>query len=106
MLGNWQNNEVHGRKTAWRELEGLASCVINSADNELYFGVDSSRPRYFNIAFVFGGAPRHSSYILARSSVLPFDKTMLRKRSPLARVSSPCSTNHWKASSASICVHK
>ena len=56
---------------------------------------DSSRPRYFSIAFVLGGAPRQASYILARSSVLPRERTIWRKRSPLARLSSPCSTNHW-----------
>ena len=33
-------------------------------------------------------------------------RTIWRKRSPLARVSPPCSTNHWKASSASISVQR
>jgi hypothetical protein len=32
-----------------------------------YLAGDPSRPRFFNIALVFGGAPRHASYILARS---------------------------------------
>src|ERR1700674_1648589 len=61
-----------------------------------YFaGGDSPRPRYFSIAFVLGAAPRQDLYILARSSVLPRERTIRRKRSPLARVNPPLSTNHW-----------
>lgn len=51
-----------------------------------YFARGDSSRRYFSIAFVLGGAPRQDSYILARSSVLPRDRTIRRKRSPLARV--------------------
>lgn len=39
-----------------------------------------------------GARPRQSSYILAGSSVLPRDNTILRKWSPLARVRPPCSS--------------
>src|SRR5580658_923868 len=60
-----------------------------------YFAGVVSNPRYFSIAFELGGAPRHFSYILARSSVLPRERIIWRKRSPLARLSSPCSLNHW-----------
>src|SRR5713101_5392649 len=58
-------------------------------------GADSSSPRCFSIALALGGAPRQFSYILARSSVFPRERTIWRKRSPLARVSPPCSSNHW-----------
>ena len=43
---------------------------------------------------------------LARSSVLPRESTICRKRSPLARVSPPWSSNHWNASSSSISLHR
>src|SRR5208337_2481792 len=54
-----------------------------------------SRPRNFSMGWMLGGAPRQASYILARSSVLPRERTIWRKRSPLARVSPPWSSNHW-----------
>ena len=54
----------------------------------------------------WAGAPRHVTYIFSRSSVLPRDNTILRNRSPLARVRPPWSSNHWKASSSSIWVHR
>src|SRR5260370_1281277 len=58
-------------------------------------GADSSSPRYFTFALPLGGPPRQFSYLLARSSVFPRERTIWRKRSPLARGSPPCSSNHW-----------
>jgi hypothetical protein len=53
-----------------------------------YFAVFTS-PRYFSIGSTFGALPSHASYIFARSSVFPRDRTIFRNRSPFARVSPP-----------------
>ena len=62
-----------------------------SPDRIYFFG--GSNPRSFFIASMLGARPRQAAYILARSSVLPRDSTIWRKRSPLARVRPPCSSN-------------
>ena len=49
----------------------------------------SFSPRNFNIGSMLGCAPSQSEYIFARSSVLPRESTIRRKRSPLARVRPP-----------------
>src|SRR5690242_21928983 len=54
---------------------------------------DGSNPRSFFIASMLGARPRPAAYILGRSSVLPRDSAIWRKRSPLARVRPPCSSN-------------
>jgi hypothetical protein len=81
---------------AWWARPALLSdshFAFRGAVHRYFAGVDSSRPLYFSMAFEFGGAPRHASYILARSSVLPRESTISRKRSPLARLSPPFSIN-------------
>ncbi len=61
----------------------------------LYFeSPPACNPRYFSIGSMLGGAPRHASYSFSRSSVLPRESTILRKRSPFARVNPPWSSNH------------
>jgi hypothetical protein len=59
-----------------------------------YFAAGGSRPRYFSIDFGLAGSPRHVSYILPRFSVLPRERIIWRRRSPLARVRPPFSMNH------------
>jgi|SRR5580658_322189 hypothetical protein len=49
-------------------------------------GVASSKPRYLSMGSTLGALPRQAAYIFARSSVLPRESTIWRKRSPLARV--------------------
>src|SRR5262252_3729985 len=90
---NWHVRAVRSRQAATREKPALVQELQIPRFAITYFPASSS-PRYFSIAFELGGAPRHVSYILARSSVLPRDNTILRKRSPLARVNPPCSLNH------------
>jgi hypothetical protein len=77
----------------WARPALLWIVTLPSAVHRYFAGVDSSRPLYFSMAFEFGGAPRHASYILARSSVFPRESTISRKRSPLARLSPPFSIN-------------
>ncbi len=72
--------------------QSWVSCVIGSepasAGGRRYL-LSGSRPRYFSIGPMVGCAPRQSTYSVSRSSVLPFDKIILRKRSPFARVRPP-----------------
>ena len=72
-----------------------ASLERGTQRRDSYFDAVGKRPRYFSMGWMLGGAPRQASYILPRSSVLPRESTIWRKRSPLARVRPPCSTNHW-----------
>ena len=55
-----------------------------------YFALSSgSRPRYLSMGSMVGSPPSHAAYILPSSSVLPRERTIWRKRSPLARVMPP-----------------
>ena len=55
-----------------------------------YFAPSSgTNPRSLSIGSTGGSPPYHAAYILPRSSVLPRDSTICRKRSPLARVIPP-----------------
>jgi hypothetical protein len=48
-------------------------------------------PRSFSMGVILGSRPGQALYIAAGSSVLPRDRTMCRRRSPLARVKPPLS---------------
>ena len=56
---------------------------------EVYLLLSGTSPRNFIMGSTDGLAPRHASYIFSRSSVLPRESTILRNRSPFARVSPP-----------------
>jgi len=82
--------------TEWEKFACRGSLDLQTRRRHYYFETPAdTRPRYFSMGSMLGGPPCHASYILPRSSVLPRDSTICRKRSPFARVSPPCSSNHW-----------
>ena len=77
-------------------MHGKSNQGDDSADNgnlgfklAIAYFEDSAIPRYFNIGAMLGSAPSQAAYILARSSVLPRESIIRRKRSPFARVKPP-----------------
>ena len=51
--------------------------------------LDGARPRYLSIGWMLGSPPSQAAYIRSRTSVLPRERIIRRKRSPLARVKPP-----------------
>ena len=80
--------DAHHKKNRLRNhASGIPYFVLFFA-TRAYFAAFTS-PRYFSIGSTFGALPSHASYIYARSSVFPRDRTIFRNRSPFARVSPP-----------------
>src|ERR1700728_567512 len=79
---------------------------VSTPRNHCFLGGASFRPRLSSIGSMLGSLPRQFLYSVARSCVLPCERIIARKRSPFSRVRAPLSTKPWKASSASISVHR
>ncbi len=66
-IATWGGNSNRPRAAGGAMKTRVATAFGVSSRCRYFAAGDSSRPLYFNIAFVLGGAPRQASYILPRS---------------------------------------